>query len=84
MNIKRMKTITALPLVWLSARVDEGADADTDASAIDSEHMQLRSIEITGDGPDLLQPLQVRVSADVSAQAYETNINVGLRSIDGA
>ncbi len=85
MSKRTFTTITglALPLALLTACSDQ-SDAGPDAELELNEHFQISALEIVGsDGPILLQPLELELAADVSAAAFETNINVGLRSSDG-
>ncbi|MCA9701896.1 MAG: hypothetical protein KC431_30525, partial [Myxococcales bacterium] len=84
MSKRTRTTITtlALPLALLSACAEPEAGSE---SAVElDENFQISALEIVGDdGLILLQPVELDIAAEVSAAAFETNINVGLRSVDG-
>lgn len=71
----------AVPLVLATAC----ADATPESADALNEHIAITSIEITsGDDLYLLHPIHVAVAAELSGEAFDTDLVIGMRTIDGS
>ncbi|KIG19274.1 hypothetical protein DB30_03830 [Enhygromyxa salina] len=82
--ITRTLCTFAVPLV-LATGCGDTTNSDGDEAAVANDHITVTKLEITSaDDPQLLHPLRVAINAELSGEAYATDLLIGMRTSDGA
>jgi hypothetical protein len=81
-NTHRGITRLALPLLLLSGCGETGDDA---SSPLADERITLTQLEVVGDEAAYLRhPLRVAVTAELSGEAFDADLVIGMHTLDGA